>query len=352
MHAVIRYVVWVARNSTRPKKEELRLERGMEEVKEARELLEWHLDRAVEASLAVRSVYGRYFPLLSAIAPEWSSAIRERVFPRDEGDNRLWWAAWNGYVMYNGVSAVAVELLAEYRRAVDHCDEFKVDDRFSNEAHKQLAEHLMILFGRGVLDLDGESLVARFFSRVPVELQEHAVKFVGRSLSGGKSPPSAVIDRFMRLWAWLANRAAQSPSESPERKPLAAFGSWFASERFDPAWSFEALEKALGLAGQVEDSHAVIQTLSGSASKFLGPSLRCLRALIESDREGWAVSGAMEEVRAILRGALGSADEGLAEEGTNIVHDLGRRGFHSLRALLREANEDRLRSRARGHTNT
>jgi len=334
MHAVVRYAVWVARHSPRERPEELRLPRGLDEISGVRPLLERHLDPGIDASPAIRSVYGCYFPVLAAIDPAWALANRERVFPVEGREDRLWQGAWDGYLVNNRVYGFADQLLTEYRRAVERCREFRDEGNSSGQPSKRLAEHIMILFGRGTVTLDGAGLVESFFDRAPPGLQQHALQFVGKSFSGEKPPPAAVFDRFKGLWVWLVERAERSGGGSPQRRALASFGSWFASGHFDPAWSIAELEKALKLAGQIGDAHAVIRSLGNYVGDFAAPTLRCLRAIIESDSQGWEISATVEVVRAILNATVVSSDVGVANEANEIVHLLGRRGFGSFRTLL------------------
>ncbi|HUU95598.1 MAG TPA: hypothetical protein VM487_07650 [Phycisphaerae bacterium] len=335
MHAVMRYVVWVARNLPRPRKEELRLARGMEEIAEARALIERHLDPARDASLAIRSVFGHYFPLLAAIDPSWAPAYRGQVFPPGDSDVRLWTAAWNPFVRFNRVYTGVFELLSqEYARAIERCGDYPVENQDLADANEGLAEHAMILFGRGTVVIEPDGLIARFFSTVPLGLQAHAIDFVGRSLAQEQPRPTEVVDRFKRLWQWLVEAAEPACGGSPERLRLAAFGSWFTSRQFDASWSIGALDDALRLAGRVEGAHLVIETLAEVGLALPRKSLRCLHAIIQSDTEGWAVSGAQDEVRRIIKAALGGEDEYLRAEATNVIHDLGARGFFSFRDLL------------------
>lgn len=341
MHAVVRYVVWVARHSPRPRESELRLEQGMEEVAEARALLERHLDPSLDASLAIRSVFGHYFPLLAAIDPDWASACRGQAFPPAGCDVRSWTAAWNAYVRFNGVYRAVFELLIEeYGRAVERCGVYPVENSELADARERLAEHLMILLGRGTVDIDPNGLVYKFFSTVPCALQTRAIDFVGRSLAHEQTLPEEVIERFKRLWQRLVEGAEPAPVGGPERLRLAAFGSWFTSCQFDPAWAIAALDNTLRLAERVDNSYFVIESLVALAPRFPNEVLRCLRAIIHSDKDGWEISGTQDEVRSILSVALSHSEERVRTEATSTVHDLGARGFFSFRDLLQNSGSD------------
>lgn len=61
---------------------------------------------------------------------------------------------------------------------------------------------------------------------------------------------------------------------------------------------------------------------------------RCLRMMVEGDREGWALYTGREEIREILRVALQTTTA--REEATQTVNLLGSRGFMDFRDLLSE----------------
>src|SRR5262249_34581 len=74
MHATMRYALWIRRNIEKEPHGEERIKRGFEEIPEVREVLETHLDPALDSSLAIRSVYGQWFPWLVFLDEKWASA--------------------------------------------------------------------------------------------------------------------------------------------------------------------------------------------------------------------------------------------------------------------------------------
>lgn len=341
MHAVVQYVLWVARNSPRPDTTELRLAAGMEEIPEARDLLVRHIDPSQDPSLTIRSVLGHYFPFFAAIDPDWASVQRSLIFPACTSEAPFWTAAWNAYVRFNSVYTNVFSLLSqEYARAIEQCRGGADENRDVREANDGLAEHLMILFGRGSLVIEQDGLVARFFSIAPVVLQVHAIDFIGRILSHEQAPPKEVIDRFKNLWQWLAEAARGGSAGDPKRRRLAAFGRWFTAGAFEAPWSICALEEAIKLAGCIDDPSFVIESLDRLASELPNNVLRCLREIIRSEKECWEISASQDAVQHILQATLRHPDESTREEARRIIDDLVARGFFSYRNLLSEPDSD------------
>ncbi len=298
-------------------------------------MLEQHLDVSRDPSLAIRSVLGHYFPILAAIDPDWASVHRSEFFPPGAGEMDLWHAAWNAYVRFNRVYSPIFALLGEeYMRAVERCGGYPVEGRELGEAKEGLAKHIMILYGRGTIGNEPGGLLRCFFLKAPQGLHGYAIRFVGRSLGEGHGLLCDVLDRFKRLWEWVVDEARSTRSGSAERERLAGFGSWFTSRVFETSWGVTRLEEVLRLAKRVDDARFVLETLAEVAAGFPSESIACLRGIIEADAEGWTISGAQDETRAILEMGLSSLDDDVRNEATKVVHDLGTRGFFSFRGLL------------------
>jgi len=63
--------------------------------------LDGHLDPVEEPSLAIRSVYGKWFPQLYGLDKEWALGARARIFT--SGDLPRLEAAWNAYLAFSRV---------------------------------------------------------------------------------------------------------------------------------------------------------------------------------------------------------------------------------------------------------
>jgi hypothetical protein len=147
--------------------------------------------------------------------------------------------------------------------------------------------------------------------------------------------PPAVIDRFKALWEWrlsvVREQLAADPSAGGE---LRGFGTWFSSGRFDEPWAFAQLEAALTLGHGIGQPHLVIRRLAKSVEQYPLESVRALRRLLETDRDGWGLIGYEDEAQIILRTALESGHRDARAEAESTIHWLGERGYFAFRALL------------------
>ncbi len=334
MHAVIKYALWVRRDADRCGRTR---RPSFICMTEARDVLDQHLDLKVDPSPAMRSVYGLWFPSLCALDETWAVSHVEAIFPSDPAQTNLWEAAWQPYIVFCRPYTGVLQLLGkQYELAIRGIEREIPYEVAGNADHReQLAEHLMILYGRGVLTLDEQDdLLKLFFSTVPLEVRRHALGFVGRSLQEQNGQVSvAVIERFQLLWDRRV-QVLRSSVDQKERSELTAFGWWFACGKFDQRWALDRLQESLELSGSAEPDHLVAERLAAIVAGFAKDVVTCLSMLVDGDKNGWGISSWREHATAILKSALDSADEDARKESRNIINRLCARGFHEFRGLL------------------
>lgn len=333
MHAVVRYALWVRRHLDREPRPEGRPQQGFEEMPEVREVLEAHLNPAREPSLAIRAVYGQWFPWLVLLDPDWARTHAARIFPQDQESVAFFEAAWNTYIAFCSPYDNVLEVLRPfYRLAVDRIGARHDDTRWFADPDERLAEHLLAFYWRGKLSLE-DPLLVDFWRSAPAEVRAHAIAFVGQALQRTEQDiPAEILNRLKQLWEQrlAAAREAQDPRDF--QKEVSAFGWWFASGKFDVGWALDQLFASLKLSDRAEPAHMVLETLSGTAQTHPQKSVKCLRLIAEGDRQGWELYAGREHIRQILQRGL--ANPHAREEAERLIHYLGSRGFLDFKDLL------------------
>lgn len=333
MHAIVRYALWVRRHMEGQADAEDQPRRGFDEVPEVREVLEAHLDVAQEPSLAIRAVYGQWFPWLVLLDSDWARDNVARIFPIGQGEEALLEAAWNTYVTFCSPYDNVLDILREqYRHAVEQIGCRRDDTRWLANPDERLAEHLMVFYWRGKLSLE-DPLFMAFWERAPNCLRGHAIEFVGQALKQTEGDISAeILDRLKQLWELRLVIAKKAQQPSDFEKEMAAFGWWFVSDKFDVGWAIAQLSESLQLVHQTDPEHVVLEHLARAVETHPVESAQCLRIIAEGDRKGWALSAGRDHVRRILEVALRNPTA--AEEAERIIHYLGSRGFLEFRHLF------------------
>ncbi len=337
MHAVLQYALWVRRHIEKSSDAGDRLARGFDEMPEVREVLDVHLEVPKEPSLAIRSVYGRWFPWLFLLDPKWAQSKTATIFPSSDSLREFFEAAWNTYIVfcqpYNNVFEVLEPI---YGHAVGRLSATAEAKSRAYDPDHHLAEHLMTFYWRGKLDLDERNgLLARFWEKAHEKLRVHAMEFVGRSLGNTKEDiPSEISQRFQALWASRLALAKSSASPETYKEELAAFGWWFMAGKLDLQWEVLQLKEVLLLTHKIDPDRMVVERLAQIAGTLPRDSVECLRLLVEAEGEPWGIYAWRDEARKLLATAIQGTDPQARVAAIELVHRLGAMGHLEFRDLL------------------
>lgn len=326
MHTVISYALWIRRYWEPTSEEAEQLGRGFEEMPEVRQVLDEHLHPEQESSLAIRSVYGQWFPWLTSLDLHWTTENLEKIFPQDKTLSNLRFAAWESYVRFSRVNDKAFDLLqAEYRYTIQRLNA----KQQLTKSDESLAQHLMALYWRGKLNLDEpDGLLAQFFELAPGALRGYALQIVGRSLQNTQNVSAPeILNRLQLLWQ---NRLETAPSATE----LAAFGWWFGSGKFDNSWAIAQLKLVLELVDQVDSDFLVLERLAQLADMLPESAVDCLKMMIEKDHKGWGIYSWHDEIKTILAKVIQGSNDTAKQTAKALIHRLGERGHWEFRDLL------------------
>ena len=332
MHASVRYALWVRRHLEKAADGKKRISRGFDEIAEVREVLDHHLDPSHDSALAIRAVYGQWFPWLIKLDPQWVVQNIENIFPPEEPLQKLHDAAWETYITFCVPYDAVFDLLREeYSRAIDRIGTFSSEGQHIANPDERLVEHLMTYYWRGKLNInEPEGLLARLYAKAPDSLRIYALDFVGRSLYNTKDTVKPkILKRLQALWELRIKTVR-------ETKPieLISFGWWFASAKFDDGWAISQLKNVLELTGDIRYDDMVVARLATLSMKMPLLTVECLALLLESDEEGWHIQIWNEHARTILSAALQSTDENARQIALNQIDRLGARNNLAFRDLL------------------
>jgi len=320
--AVVGYVWWLRGDPAE--------ERSM--PPEAKELLDRHLDPAVEPTAAVHSLYGKWFPYLATADPAWAADNVERIFPAE--DERLWRVAWQSYLRFNNVWENAFRLLVDqHRRGIEALTGEVEDEPLLGDVGTALVNHLMTAYRYGMTDFDdGSGLLELFYERASHVRRAEAIESVGFGLSDGDELTAEQEGRLRALWERRLE-AVRASDEENAGEELRGFAWWFASGKFDPAWSLEQLAAIVEAGGRIHPDHAVADHLAALREDHLPAVLRALDLLIDGGTRPWFVLGARDEIEAVLASGLAANGES-GDRARDIVNKLVAGGHVDYERLL------------------
>ncbi len=334
MHAVVRYALWLRRYFDKQSDSPELISRGFDEMQEVRTMLERHLDVSKDPSIAIRAVYGQWFPWLVLLDSSWSAEQIFNIFPLDNLSEKYFYAAWNTYVVYCSVYDNVFELLTDqYKYAVKQID-IQGSGHSIYDADRHLAEHVMTLYWRGKLSGEETRVIFdQFWEKADPELRGDAVEYVGRSLYDYKQTVlPEILDRLKLFWEERLAAAKESAEHDKYKYEMREFGWWFASGVYDDCWALAQLIEAIRIAGKIEPEDEVLEKLEELAPSMPTETVTCLELMARGDREGWGVYGWRDHAKSILIKVLRSPAASAAED---FIHYLGSRGYLEFRELLK-----------------
>lgn len=336
LHAVVRYALWVRRYLEKSSEGQQKTARGFDEMPEVRNVLETHLDTTKDPSLAIRAVYGQWFPWLVLIDSKWVQENLGKIFPSQKSMRRYYDAAWETYLgfcdVYDNVFSV---LRKQYENAVRSLQESQKDKDRHGDPNTKLAEHMMVLYRRGLFRLDDpESIFSQFWKCAPNKLRAYTLEFIGRSLRDTKDEvPPDILQRLQALWESRLNRAKRE-SDVANHGELSAFGWWFISAKFDDEWAISQLYEAIERTKSIEPDLWVVERLAKLVTQMPEECVKCLELMVIHESTGWGIYSWREAAKEILGKALQTEAAAHAEK---VINYLASKNLLEFRELLQKA---------------
>lgn len=338
MHAVMFYIMWVRRHlSKQLVEEESKID--FSAMPEVVSVLDDHLDVIKEPTLTIRSVYGRWFPWLTAWDESWARDHVADIFPEKTELQNFWDTAWGTYMVYNRPYDNVFPLIKhEYEKALTRLGEIEISLSGGQSPDENLAGHIMLLYGRGLITLEEGDLIDLFFQATSARLRGHALSFIGESLHGPDPVPPEILERFKTLWDRRMKTAKSAAHPEEYIEELAAFGDWIASGRFPVDWAIENLLAVLILTGKVRTSEEMIHQLSVIAPQKTVEAIEALRLIVKSGLEPWDFYSLEEPGKNLLRKAIAGGNQEAKEAANDLVNVLVRMGHLAYRDLIKESD--------------
>ena len=341
VNAIFGYVQWVADHMKAKKEGRDVVPGGFNTMREVRQALEEGLQSGEHDTFSVRAIYGRHLGMLYLVDKEWLVSRVDQLFDLDKIETdpgrAHGWAAWNAFLVCIPPHIEYFNLLEkQFKYAVNQYRNIAVKKGSPYQAPARCGEHLIVLYGRGQLELDDhDSLLRRFLSNSCQVIRSHAISFVGQTLGGEEDEtreplPREVVDRFVKLWEWYWPEVG-SRDEEPSRD---LFSWWYTSRCFDRRWALARLWDYVQRVSLPEPDFHLSERLAEDAELDPKEALSIMEKMIEADKEGWRVGGWEAEIKQILSLAM-KADKATRAQAVGLINRWGRKGWISLGELLR-----------------
>lgn len=336
LQAVINYSLWQYRKLEAEIGKE-KLQKGcFDLLPEVKRVLERHLDKAHDPLIAMHTVYGQWLPWIVLLDKSWAKTSLGLIFPTAEDNLKYRKAAWKTYIKYSSPYNNVFEVMkGEYNFWIS---KLPGEDPKEDNA-KQLAQHLMTFYWRGLLELKD---LQNFFELASPETRSEATAFMGLSLRREEEEiPEKILLRFRNFWEHRLSIIKKTFVFESHFHEIDAFAWWFESMAFDLDWGFQQLRNALELIRYPQHDTIlldVFKTLSADETleeKYLGYMLDCLDIMIRSDagrsRSQWWYWDAEIILEQVM---LRVQDETVRTKAKKLINFIGVLGHSTIGKLL------------------
>lgn len=328
LEAAIHFGHWVVR----PKKGL----RSLAMVPGLQAALEEKIDLNSEHSFAVRSVFGRWLPALHYIDSKWLVQNIEKILPDAIEKKEYFEAAWESYLLYNGISlSLYSPLMKQYSRAVEMINPDAEDEFSDHSPELRLGNHLVAFYLHGKLKLDSEpNLLKEYLKNASMKLRHSLISSMGRNMEVlKKSKFNKFKLKFEALWEYIFDLAAKEASKG-NRVPfeLISFGWWIIANKFPHKWWIEQANRIAELTGSIQPQDWVIEILA--ESKFKGNrELRLIKTLVEKRKSSTDYPFWVEKLTPLIEHYASYGSKNQKIEVESIIDTLVSLGFHKFRDL-------------------
>ena len=305
---------------------------------EIREALDAELADRTASGRVPRAILGRYLRWLFYFGEAWLNANLGSIFPAS--DAQLRHAAWLGHLLHDQgpLGEVLPMLEQDYVQAIDRLGEETKDG--GEHGEKSLANHLLVLYIQGHLDLQPGGLLDRFLLKAAPRLRQHVMWSLGVQL---KHPldqfPEALRTRALAYWdsRLAAGEAAQD--RAAFQGELGSIGLWCENHQLGPDWLFDQMLMMRRSGFAPSSAYSVVDWLAKISASHADRAVEVLEALVTNpgtDR----YMGQEQSIRTILvagqtRGAPATIER--VGEVVSYLASIGQTGYLDVVRLARTA---------------
>ena len=326
IESAIYYASWVKENAEANGKE---VAGGFDLAPEVRSTLYTLLGQTENARSDLHLVLGKTLPWLATMDQRWCKDNLRRILPHGKCGQDQRRAAWNTYLKYHQPHPVMLRLLRrEFRYAVNMLDTPSSTQGPFGDSAEDLAQHLMIYYWWGNINLrPNNSLVKQFFRMASEKQRTSAIKFIGWSFwRTEEQAPHDVIARLVELWDWRMSIIGSHANVDEFREELAEFGWWVRSNKFPREWSLTNIHEIIRMIGWFPMVDEVLAVLIGDDAE-LAMLMECLESILDSasELERWKLIPLVKPAQAILGKAL--EDSQTRKRALELANEFGAKGF-------------------------
>ncbi|MFC0532044.1 hypothetical protein [Phytohabitans kaempferiae] len=294
-----------------------------------RQVLDQHLDPDVDPSPSIRAFYGGNVNLLARLDASWTHQRIRQIFIHTT-EPGIASAAWNAYLRSSGPAEVTAHLLrALYEQHLTTVTESQEVNTDPDRPEDRLIQHLAILYQHGAMPLDSAPF-ATFLDHAALPMRARLIEVIGEQLPMHQRIERAQAGRLQALWTRQFDIARRAGGDLAE---IAGFGLWFSSGALPDEWALRQLNYALAAGATLTSCYDIAVRLAALPPECLPQAVAAMALLIDAPDEPWFITGATDEIAAVLQNGLHSANPSTQQLASHTASRLVARGHASFTEL-------------------
>lgn len=275
-----------------------------------------------------RAILGRYLRLLFYFGEAWLTTNLGAIFP--SSNEQLRHAAWLGHLLHDRgpLGEVLAILEQEYANAIGRLDE-EGKDR-GEHGKKSLANHLLVLYINGHLDMKPGGLLQGFLLKASPRLRQHVMWSLGVQLQHPLDQfPEALRARALAYWDSRLTAGEAAQERAAFEGELGSIGQWCENHQLDPDWLVDQMLRMLRSGFAPSSAYSVVEWLAKISVSHADRAVEVLEALVTNPGVDHYM-GQEQSIRTILsaghaRGTLATIER--VDEVVSFLASNGQTGY-------------------------
>lgn len=293
--------------------------------KEVEEVFTETLNKKIDKSLEVHTILGQYLPQFNYLDKSWVNEHLKEIFPEGKDNEKYWEVAFDGYLFNNKVYGdIYKPLRNEYKRAI------KTNFRDSN-AQERLAQHLCVVYLRGLEDLESENSLIKFYldNAEPIQIQK-SIGFLW-GLYKDKVPTSQEKQKVLSFWKYRYGKVVKKTNIDDYRKEISDYIKFgiFVDEIDDKI--HEMLKLSIKYVEVACNTAEAIEFLKKNSSKYPKEVAELFNIMV--DKCQIIPTYEEQDIRDIFRNLYETKNPEVKELTDKIINKYGERGIEDFRNL-------------------
>lgn len=293
--------------------------------KEVEEVFTERLNKKIDKSLEVHTILGQYLPQFNYLDKSWVNEHLKEIFPEGKDNEKYWEVAFDGYLFNNKVYGdIYKPLRNEYKRAI------KTNFRYSN-AQERLAQHLCVVYLRGLEDLESENSLTKFYLDKAESIQiQKSIGFLW-GLYKNKVPTSQEKQKVLSFWKYRYGKVVKKTNIDDYRKEISDYIKFgiFVDEIDDKI--YEMLKLSIKYVEVAYNTAEAIEFLKKNSSKYPKEVAELFNIMIDNCQI--IPTYEKQDIREIFENLYETKNREVKELTDRIINNYGERGIEDFRDL-------------------